>query len=87
MELESLANRFAYASLVCSLSIWLGLILSRVPVLAGLMNSLPPVEWLAIEGVGILLAGAAAVGRSKLWPLVVPLAFGNFFFVMYVIGS
>ena len=87
MELESLANLFAYGSFVCSLSFWLGFTLIHFGVAVGLINILPGAWWLAIQGVGILLAGAAAVSRSKLWRLAVPLAFGDFFFVMYVIGS
>ena len=87
MELESLANLFAYASIGCALSFWLGLILSRVPFVAGPINLISPFWWLAIEGVGIALAGFATVARSKLWPLAVPFALGNFLFVMYVIGS
>jgi hypothetical protein len=87
MELESLSNLFAYASFICSFSFWLGLILSRIPAVASLINVVPPMSWLVIEGVGIVLAGFSAVSRSKLWPLAIPLSLGSFFFVMYVIGS
>jgi hypothetical protein len=85
MKIKFSANHFAYASLVCSLSFWLGLILSYVPGAPRL--DLPGVRWLAIMGVGVVLAGVAAVLRSKLWPLAIPFALGNFFFVMHVMGS
>jgi hypothetical protein len=81
------ANQFAYASLVCSLSFWLGLILSYVPGAPRL--NFPGVLWLAIMGAGVALAVVAAVlnFEKKLWILAGALALGSFFFVMYVIGS
>jgi len=79
------ANQFAYASFICSLSFWLGVALSYVRGAPKL--NLPGVSWLAILGIGVILAGVAAARRSKLWPLAIPLALGTFFFVMYVIGS
>ncbi len=59
MTLKFSANHFAYASLVCSLSFWLGLILSYVPGAPRLNFS--GVWWLAIMGVGVALAIVAAV--------------------------
>lgn len=85
MTIKFSGNHFAYASLVCSLSFWLCLILSYIP--GGPRLELPGVRWLAIQGLGVVLAGAAAVRHSKLWPLAIFLALGTFFFVMFVIGS
>jgi hypothetical protein len=87
MALKFSVNHFAYASLVCSLLFWLGLILSYAPVAPRLINSIPGGWWLVIEGAGIALAAVAAVLQSKLWRLAVPLALGTFFFIWYVIGS
>jgi hypothetical protein len=49
--------------------------------------NLPGVGWPAVLGIGVVLAGISAAGRSKLWPLAISLAVGTFFFVMYVMGS
>jgi hypothetical protein len=87
MELKSVANVLAYTSIGCALSFWLGLILSRVPGVAGSISFVPPLWWLVIEGASVVLASFAAIARSKLWPLAVALAVRNFFFVMYVISS
>jgi len=85
MSLESLANFFGYASLACFFSFWLWAILNSIP--NGPKLALPGLWWLGIMGVGIACAGIAAIGRSKLWFLAMPLAIGMFLFVMYVIGS
>ncbi len=79
-------NPFAYASLVCSLSFWLWLALGYIPA-APKLNFLTAGYWQGISAVAVILAGVAAARRSKLWPLVIPLALGTFFFVMYVTGS
>jgi hypothetical protein len=83
------ANHFAYASLVCSLLFWSGLVLSYFPSAPKLLDLVPGVRWLAIQGVGVVLGVVAAVldFRKKLWILAVALALVTFFFVMYVIGS
>lgn len=48
MELDSVANLLAYASIGCALSFWLGLILSRVPGVTDPLTLVPPLWWLAI---------------------------------------
>ncbi len=75
------------ASLVCSLSLWLGLVLSRFPGAPGLDVS--GVRWLQIQGAGIILAVVACVlnFERKLWIPAIILAVCNFFLVMYVMGS
>jgi hypothetical protein len=87
MTVKLSANHFAYASLVCSLSFWLGLVLSYVPGAPRLNFS--GTWWLAIMGVGTALAVVAAVlnFERRVWILAVALALGTLFFVMYVIGS
>jgi hypothetical protein len=87
MAIKLSANHFAYASLVCSLLFWSGLILSYFPGAPKL--DLPGMRWLAIQGVGVVLGVVAAVlnFRKKLWILAVALALVTFFFVMYVVGS
>ena len=87
MAIKLSANHFAYASLVCSLLFWSGLILSYFPGAPKL--DLPGMRWLAIQGVGVVLGVVAAVlnFRKKLWVLAVALALVTFFFVMYVVGS
>jgi hypothetical protein len=87
MAIKVSANHFAYASLVCSLLFWSGLILSYFPGAPKL--DLPGMQWLAIQGVGVVLGVVAAVlnFRRKLWILAVALAVMTFFFVMYVVGS
>jgi hypothetical protein len=87
MMIKFSANHFAYASLICTLSFWLGAILSRFRGVPGI--DLSGVHWLEILGVGVALAVVAAVlnFEKKLWILAVVLALGTFFLVMYVIGS
>jgi hypothetical protein len=87
MRLESSSNFFACVSLICSLSFWLALILSRFPRAPGINFS--GVHWLEILGGGIVLAVLAAVlnFEKKLWILAVVLALVTFFLVMYVNGS
>ncbi len=85
MVVKFSSDTFAFTSLACSLSFWLGLILSYIPGVPRL--NLPGLGWLAILAIGVVLAGVAAIRRSKLWPLAVPLALGTFLFVIFVIGS
>jgi hypothetical protein len=87
MTTESLANLFAWASLICSLSFWTGLILSYIPAAPRL--NVPGMRWLTVMGVGIVLAVVAAVinFEKKLWIVAVAVAVVTFFFVWYVIGS
>ena len=85
MKLKFSKDYFTYASFLFSLSFWFALILSHVPVVPKI--NIPGIWGLAIMGLGVVFAGAAAVCRSILWPLTIPLALGSFFFVMFVIGS
>ena len=87
MTLGSLSSLFAYASLVCSASFWLGLSLSYFPGAPTIILS--GMYWLAIQGTGIALAVISAVlnFEKRLWILAVCLAVVTFFFVMYVVGS
>jgi hypothetical protein len=87
MTLESSSNLFSLASLVCSLSFWLGAILSYFPGAPGI--NLSGAHWLAILGIGAILAVAAAVlnFQKKLWIFALLLAIATFFFVMYVIST
>ena len=85
MELESIANLFAYTSLVCSLSFWVWAILSLIPGAPRL--ELPGLWWLTIMGLGGLLAVAAVIAKAKLRFVALPVSVAMFFFVMYVNGS
>jgi hypothetical protein len=87
MRLESSSNLFACASLICSLSFWLALILSRFPRAPAINVS--GVLWLKILGGGIVLAVVAAVlnFEKKLWILAAVLSLVTFFLVMYTNGS
>jgi len=87
MRLESSSNLFACASLICSLSFWLALILSRFPRAPGI--NLSGVLWLEILGGGIVLAvvGAVLNFEKKLWILAAALPLVTFFLVMYAICS
>ena len=87
MTSESSSAAFAYASLVCSLSFWLCLMLSYFESVV--TASLSGGRWLAIQGTGILLAVVAAVlnFEKRLWIFCLGLALVTFLFVMYVIGS
>lgn len=86
MTARFFANCLGYASLGCSFSPWLGLILIHLRGASGLLH-FPGVWWLAIQGVGVCLGVAATIGASRLWLLATALALGNFFLVMYVVGS
>ena len=85
MTLESIANLLAHSSVACSLSFWLWAILNIIPGMPRF--DIPGPWWLAIMGIGVLLSGAAALGRSKLWLLATPLALGMFLLMMYIVGS
>jgi len=87
MTLESSSGLFSWASLVCSLSFWLGLILSYFPH-APQMN-FSGAHWLAILGAGGVLSIVAEVlnFERKLWIPALASAIATFLFVMFVIGS
>ena len=87
MTTESLANPFVYASLICSASFWLSLILSLIPGARGL--NFPGIWWLAILGVGVAFGVIAAVlnFEKRLWIAAVGLGLVTLLFVIYVIGS
>ena len=44
-------------------------------------------QWFKIMGLAVVLAIGAAVLRSKLWRVALPIALVMLFFVMYVMGS
>jgi hypothetical protein len=85
--MESSSNLFSCSSLVCSLSFWLGLIMSHFPHAPQIGFS--GVHWLAILGAGGGLAIVAGVVNyeRKLWILALVLAVATFFLAMYAIGS
>jgi hypothetical protein len=87
MTTESSSNLFASVSLVCSLSFWLGGVLSLFPGAPKI--ELSGTHWLEIVGGGIVLAVTAAVlnFERKLWILAFVLALLTFFLVMYANGS
>jgi len=87
MTMKVSSSHFAYASFACSLLFWSGLVLSYFPSAPKL--NLPGVQWLAIQGLGVVLGIVAAVlnFRKRLWIPAIALALVTFFFVMFVIGS
>lgn len=48
---------------------------------------LPGWRWAIFEALALLLALVATALRSKLWPVVLPLALGTFLLVFYIMGS
>ena len=87
MTFECSSNVLSYASFFCSLSFWLGALLSYFPG-APRINCSGAI-WLAILGAGILLAVVAAGVNfeKKRWISAFALALVTFCFVMFVIGS
>jgi len=87
MALESSSIFFACASLICSVSFWLCVILSYFSRAFG--TNLSGGQWLAIQGAGVVLAVVAAVlnFERRLWIFSLVLALVTSLFVMYVIGS
>lgn len=75
------------ASVVCSLSLWLGLVLSRFPGAPGLDFS--AARWLQIQGVGVVLALVACVlnFERRLWIPAIIFALCNSLLVMFVMWS
>ena len=81
-----LGNAAAWASLLCSASLWIAFPIGYIPVFAGLQHA-TAFDFFRIMAAGVVLAGIAAVCRVKLWRVAVPVAIVMFFFVMYVMGS
>ena len=93
-----LSASFAYASLVCSLSIWLVFALYYLQVGLRLrlpgwrwIDSLTSVEWVLFEAFALLLAMVATLlgvfFGAKLWRLALPIALLMFLLTYYVMVS
>jgi len=78
-------NVFAYSSLLCSVFFWIDWAFYYIPG-APKMNT-TGFDWFRIMAVAVILSGAAAACRVKLWKLALPVALVMFFFVMYVMGT
>jgi hypothetical protein len=93
---KRLSASSAYASLACSLSLWLALGLFylqgalhfSLPGWKWITNlpgwTLPPVELFAVS---LSIVAAALHPHSKLWRIALPVGFLMFLFTMYVMGS
>jgi len=75
-KLKIAARGFAYASLSCSLFFWGGLVLSYFPAAPQLDFTGP--FWVVVLAVALVLGIVAAVLRTRLSLLVIPLAFVTF---------
>jgi hypothetical protein len=93
---ERLSLSFAYASLACSLSLWLALGLFYLQ--GALHFSLPGWKWFyglpgwtwpPVELFAVILSIVAAVLhlQAKLWRIALPVSVLMFLFTMYVMGS
>ena len=91
-----LSASFAYASLACSLLLWVGLALYYLQSalhfsLPGWkwFNSLPGWTWPPLELFALFLGIVAAVlhPHAKLWRIALPLSVLMFLFTLYVMGS
>jgi hypothetical protein len=76
---------FAYGSLLCSAFFWIDFAFYYIPRAPQL--NLTGFDWLRIMAVAVILSGAAAACRAKLWKLALPVALAMFFFVLYVMGT
>jgi hypothetical protein len=91
---KRLSASFAYASLACSLSLWLDFGLGYLYVhlkLRGLewLVVFPVWKWVLVEAFALLLAMVAAALHlgSKLWRVALPLALLMFLLTYYVMVS
>jgi len=93
---KQLSAGFAYASLACSLSLWLALGLFYLQ--GALHFSLPGWKWVAslpgwtwppveLFAVFLSIVAAALHLHSKLWRIALPVSFLMFLFTMYVMVS
>lgn len=93
---KRLSASFAYASLVCSLSLWLDVGLSYLQEVQHLsvpglrwLTALPGWKWVLFEAFALLLAMVATAIdlRSKLWRIALPLALLMFLLTYYAMVS
>jgi hypothetical protein len=73
-------NTFAYSSLLCSAFFWFDLVFYCLP--GAPESKATGFDWFRIMGAAVILSGAAAACRVKLWKLALPVALAMFFFVM-----
>jgi hypothetical protein len=78
-------NTFAYGSLLCSAFFWFDLVFYYIP--GAPKSNATGSDWFRIMAAAVVLSGAAAARRVKLWKLALPVALAMFFFVMYVMGT
>ncbi|HKV64104.1 MAG TPA: hypothetical protein VJO16_19515 [Candidatus Acidoferrum sp.] len=78
-------HAFASLSLLICLIFWVGFFYAgaaETPLL-----KFTGLQWLEIDGVGVALSAIAALLRSKLWRVALPVSLLMFFFTMYVMGT
>jgi hypothetical protein len=76
---------FALMSLLPCFVFWLDFFYVNAAETPGL--PVTGLQWLKIMGIGMLLAGIAAVLHSKLWRIALPVSLVMFFFTMYIVGT
>ena len=97
MQSEQISNGFSYASLACSLSLWLVLGLYYLfdclhisPPGWRWVVTLPGWKWALLEAFSLLLAIIATVLGiigAKLWRIALPVAFLTLLLILYSMGA
>ena len=88
---EEISDTFAQASLVCSVSFWLGTGLNLLQAILklpgwGWLARRPAWLWPLLAAVGLLLALVATVLGSKSWRVTLSVALAGFLLTLYVMG-
>ena len=91
MNEEEFSNAVAHASLVCSISFWLGTGLYLLQAILrlpgwGWLERRPSWLWPMLATVGLLLALVATVLGSKSWRVALSAALAGFLLTLYIIG-
>jgi hypothetical protein len=87
MRIEPSSGLFAYGSLACTASFWLGLMLSYFP--ASPQINLNGAQWLRVLGMGIAMSVVAGMVdfERRVWIFAVSVSAMTFLLAAYVVVS